>query len=610
MSPVMPTQLSGDETDAAPVAEPESPPERPAGRYGLVLRILPDLLAAGAFIMAAAVMLGYYWGDVPHRVSNHLPDDHIWFEWLLAHGAYSVRHLSNPLFSMRQNVPLGVNMMANTSALGVSIPLAPLTMLVGPKITYLLWLGGAPALTAFTSYWVLSRNVVKSRVAAAVGGAFIGFAPGVVHHANGQPNFLSNFVLPFIVLRVMRLGEQGRWLRNGIILGLLVTYQAFINEEQLLITAMGCVVAVLVYSAMRRREALDMVRPFLAAAGVTTVIVAALLAYPLWWQFNGPQTFTAVPFNGWGEDVRAFFTFSRDTLAGDASTETSIGMTEQNSWYGIPLFCLVAVLVAVLWRSVIARTAAITGAVFATLALGANIRWSGHITSYEGPWALVPEGLPVLSMLSPTRMIYVGTLAIGLLLALGWDKVAQPDGVARPLKEWFRFDARLAVAIALIPLIPTPLPVRELPSIPTFITSEHWRSYVPEGQTLVPVPVPSRREGVEGLQWSAVALHEFAIPAGYFLGPGDDMTGMLGPKPRPTQVLFDRAAITGKVPVITELDRALALDDLRFWRAAVLVVSPSARQDTLRLTLDELFGPGQRVDDVWLWDVRDLVRGG
>ncbi|GAB3956469.1 hypothetical protein GCM10027614_68790 [Micromonospora vulcania] len=210
-----------------------------------------DLLALGAYVLLGVFVCLNYWGDVQGRVSSHLPTDHSWFEWLFAHGAYSVRHLENPLFTAQQNAPLGVNMMANTSLLGVTLPLAPLTMLLGPQVMYALYLGLALAATAGTGYWMLSRHLVRSRAAAFVGGAFLGFAPGIIHHANGQPNFVSNFLLPLIVVRVLRLGEPGRWRRNGLVLGALVTYQIFINEEMLLLTALACLVVVLAYAVQR-----------------------------------------------------------------------------------------------------------------------------------------------------------------------------------------------------------------------------------------------------------------------------------------------------------------------------------------------------------------------
>ncbi len=65
------------------------------------------MLAIGAYVLLGVVVCLNYWADVNNRVSSHLPTDHSWFEWLFAHGAYSVQHLENPLFTARQNAPDG-----------------------------------------------------------------------------------------------------------------------------------------------------------------------------------------------------------------------------------------------------------------------------------------------------------------------------------------------------------------------------------------------------------------------------------------------------------------------------------------------------------------------
>jgi hypothetical protein len=97
-----------------------------------------------------------------------------------------VRHLENPLFSARQNAPDGVNMMANTSLLGVTLPMAPVTLLFGPQVAYALYLGGALAATAGTSYCDLSGSwCARGRRRSSV-------APSSVsrrdrRHASGQP---------------------------------------------------------------------------------------------------------------------------------------------------------------------------------------------------------------------------------------------------------------------------------------------------------------------------------------------------------------------------------------------------------------------------------------
>lgn len=580
-------------------------------RFRLPCPSRADLLAFGFYLLLAAVVCANYWVDIRHRVSSHLPTDHSWFEWLLSHGAYSVRHLENPFFSTRQNAPDGVNMMANTSVLGITLPMSPITILFGPQVAYVLYLGGALAATATTAYWALSRHLVGSRAAAFVAGGFIGFAPGVVHHANGQPNFVSNFLLPVIMVRVLRLGEPGRWLRNGVILGLLVAYQIFINEEMLLITALACLVIVIAYAVQRWSDARAKLRPFLQALGVAGGLALLLTAYPLWFQFNGPGSYRSLQngvFHSWGEDLKAFVTFARDTLAGSPEVEATIGQTEQNTWFGWPLVLLSLLIVVLLWRrSLTARIAAVVGVVFAVASLGPRIRFDGRETDIPGPWAFIPDDLPMVEMMMPTRLSLVLVGVIGVLLALAWNRIAATPLPAGPDTRWVRIVGCGLIALALVPLIPRPLPAMHVDSPPRFITSGAWRPYVPEGRTLVPVPVPSNVHGLSTLRWSALTGHEFPVPGGYFIGPDEAGYGMFGTPPRPTTSLMYEVIDTGKVPEITDEHRRQAVEDLRYWQASVVVLGAHPRDDELRELMSALLGPGEQVDDVWLWDVRELL---
>ncbi|MFF0465988.1 hypothetical protein ACFYPX_00905 [Micromonospora zamorensis] len=619
-------------TDADP-AEAEStrrPRRRPARA---------DLLALGAYVLLGVFVCLNYWGDVTGRVSSHLPTDHSWFEWLFAHGAYSVRHLENPLFTAQQNAPNGVNMMANTSLLGVTLPLAPLTMLLGPQVMYALYLGAALAATAGTGYWMLSRHLVRSRAAAFVGGAFLGFAPGIIHHANGQPNFVSNFVLPLIVVRVLRLGEPGRWRRNGLVLGALVTYQIFINEEMLLLTALACLVVVLAYAVQRPAATRAAAGTFLAGLGVAGGLALVLAAYPIWFQFNGPQSYRGLQggvFHNWGEDLVAFVTFARDTWAGDPAVEKTIGLTEQNTWFGWPLVLLsVVALVLLVRRSLPARIAAVLIVVFTVASIGPLVRFNGVETGVRGPWSYVPDDLPLVEMMMPTRLTLVVAAAVGVLLALTWDAAhrqgrpvadqprvpAQRVGEAAPAtsgepnppapvaagRRWLRPVGYAAVALAVLPLFPRPLPAQQIDPPPHFISAGGWRPYVPAGRTLVPVPIPSNVHGLPTLRWSALTGQEFPVPGGYFIGPNELGEGVFGAPNRPTSTLIYSTMDAGAVPVLTDENRRQAVEDLRFWRASVVVLGAHPREAVLRELVTGLIGPPQRVDDVWVWDVRALV---
>ncbi|MFC5923148.1 hypothetical protein [Micromonospora vulcania] len=568
-----------------------------------------DLLALGAYVLLGVFVCLNYWGDVQGRVSSHLPTDHSWFEWLFAHGAYSVRHLENPLFTAQQNAPLGVNMMANTSLLGVTLPLAPLTMLLGPQVMYALYLGLALAATAGTGYWMLSRHLVRSRAAAFVGGAFLGFAPGIIHHANGQPNFVSNFLLPLIVVRVLRLGEPGRWRRNGLVLGALVTYQIFINEEMLLLTALACLVVVLAYAVQRPAATRAAAGPFVAGLGVAGGLALVLAAYPIWFQFNGPQSYRGLQggvFHNWGEDLAAFVTFARDTWAGDPAVEKTIGMTEQNTWFGWPLVLLsVVALVLLVRRSLAARIVAVLIVVFTVAAIGPRVRFNGVETGVDGPWSYVPDDLPLVEMMMPTRLTLVVAAAVGVLLALAWDAASRAQKA--PRRRWLRPVGYAAITLAVLPLFPRPLPAQQIDPPPHFITAGGWRSYVPAGRTLVPVPIPSNVHGLPTLRWSALTGQEFRIPGGYFIGPNEVGEGVFGAPNRPTSSLIYSTMDTGTVPVLTDENRRQAVEDLRFWRASVVVLGAHPREAVLRELVTALLGPPQRVDDVWVWDVRAVV---
>ncbi|MGK5522167.1 hypothetical protein ACSNN9_22815 [Micromonospora sp. URMC 107] len=612
---VDPSLNSVSEPDAA---EPTRRPRRGPSRA--------DVLAIGAYVLLGVFVCLNYWVDVQNRVSSHLPTDHSWFEWLFSHGAYSVRHLENPLFTDRQNAPDGVNMMANTSLLGVTLPLAPLTMLLGPQVMYALYLGGALAATAGTSYWMLSRHLVRSRAAAFVGGAFLGFAPGIVHHANGQPNFVSNFLLPLIVVRVLRLGEPGRWRRNGLVLGLLVAYQIFINEEMLLLTALACLVVVVAYAIMRPARTRAVAGTFAAALGVGGGLALLLTAYPIWFQFNGPQSYRGLQggvFHSWGEDLAAFVTFARDTVAGDEAVEKTIGLTEQNTWFGWPLVLLsVVALVLLVRRSLTARILAVLVVVFSVASIGPKVRVNGVETETDGPWAYVSDDLPLVEMMMPTRLALVVAAALGVLLALAWDAVAgsgrppvpaprtgddDTADAAGPRRRWLRPVGYAAVALAVLPLFPRPLPAQPVDPPPHFITAGGWRPYVPQGRSLVPVPIPSNVHGLPTLRWSALTQHAFPVPGGYFIGPNELGEGVFGAPNRPTSTLIYSTMDSNAVPALTDENRRQAVEDLRFWRASVVVLGAHPREAVLRELMTALIGPPQRVDDVWLWDVRPLV---
>ncbi|GAA0915875.1 hypothetical protein [Virgisporangium aurantiacum] len=610
-----PTDTAPRTSEDAAAGAPASTKEgKPAGRFARARTLAarrPDLVAAVAFLALALWTCGGLFLNPFDRVSAHNPNDQIWFEWLLEHGAYTVRHLENPLFSTRQNYPFGVNLMANTSVLGISIPLAPVTMVFGSAISYWVFLVGGLAGTAYACYHVFSRHVVTSRLAAWLGGAVIGFAPGIIHHANGQPNFSTHFLVPFLVLYAVRLGRPGFVVKDGLVLAGLVVWQFFINQEVLLITAVAAAVLTLVTIRAAWKRGPRM----LGSLAIAGVVAGALLVYPMWFQFKGPQSYRGLPFefHSWGEDLAAYVTFSRDTLAGDDYVEKLIGGTEQNTWFGWPLVLVVLVAAVLLWRrSRVARIAAITGIVFVIAGIGPEVVINGRERGIPGPWALISSGhVPVLELLQPTRLTMVVIGVVGLLVALAWDALREVKLPRRRALGMF------AIAMALVPITPWIMPTMVAPKVPDFIVDDYWRAYTPPGYTVLPSPVPNNADGIWTLRYSAAGRQEFQIPHGYFIGPDENGRGWYGPVSRQTTFWVNHVAKTGRIDgrdddLIAPTDEMKVgmKQDLIFWKVGVIVVGPHEHQRELKMLWDQVLGPGRYSHGAWIWDVRWLTVAG
>ncbi|OLE28894.1 MAG: hypothetical protein AUG44_06090 [Actinobacteria bacterium 13_1_20CM_3_71_11] len=164
--------------------------------------------------------------------------------------------------------------------------------------------------------------------------------------------------------------------------------------------------------------------------------------------------------------------------------------------------------------------------------------------------------------------------------------------------------------LALLTLVHAPLATITWAPTPRFVTAGTWRSYVLPGRSLVTVPAPSL-PSFDGMRWTVATHGDIVIPGGYFLGPNPEDSGkttLFGTAYRWSTKMWIKVLETGKVWQASPGDRERLLTDLQFWRAGVVVLVPSAKNvDALRASVEQFLGPPQRVDDVWLWDVRGLV---
>lgn len=592
--------------DSAPEEATPKPDGRPGSHRGW------DVIAGVVYAALAVLVTSRLWADPDGRVLAANEDDHGFFLFVLAHAERAVFHGEALFYTDRLNFPDGINMMANTSILALGVPVSPITHWLGPGVSMALLITIGLGGTAAAWYWVLGRHFVGHRSAAFVAGLWGGFAPTMVSHANGHINFTVLILVPFLFWRVAKIREAGKSLRNGVVLGLLITAQVFVNEEILLFVALACAIFTVSWLLMHRDQISTVWKPGLISLAVAAGTSGVLLAYPLFQQFLGRQHYRGLPFapDVYVTDLASYVFYARQSIAGHAelAESLSVSATEDNSFFGLPLVVLLVVCTVLTWRSKSMRAVVITGLVFVIIASGPTLVVGGKDTEVPMPLFFVSH-LPLINLITTTRFTMVVVWACTFLLAFATDRVLEdqePAAVRRRVVLWW-----VTVAVALLPVAPKPLITAPATPMPELITSGQWREFVPDGRSLVPVPLPEVTVGREGMRMAAFSALDAPVPRGYFMGPTDgeaDTTGTWNAPARRTSDILFEIVRSGEAPEVTAADRAAALEDLKYWKAGALVLGERhAQAEILKSTVTELLGREPAlVGGAWVWAVSDL----
>ncbi len=593
-------------------------------RRGWLLRWVtwPDLVAIASFIAAALYLTASLWLHADHQLRDD-PQDQAFFEWMLAHGTRVVTDGVNPFFSDRMNYPAGLNTMANTSVLAISLPMAPITILFGPVATFNLFLTLALAATGISWYFVLSRKLIRSnrsapaRLPAWVGALVCTLAPSMVSHAGGHPNIVSQFLVPLIIWRTLELRVPGKSLQNGLLLGALIVGQAFINLEILFMTAVGLGLFCLTVGVVRwRRLQSGEVKAFARGLVVAAALALTALAYPLFVQFLGPASYQGLPqaVRYFGADLGSFTAYSTRSVAGNTIVATRLAQNpaEQNAFFGWGLVILFAGMIAWMRRSLVIVTLGGIALLFAAFSLGPRIRYNGHSTNYPGVWALLHK-LPVLDSVVPTRWALAIAPLVGIVLALGCQRAADLVKAQPAARGPVRVAMGTALAMALLPLAPVPLETKVMKPTPRFIAAGTWRQFVDDKHSVVVLPQPDGGFP-DPLRWSAVTRQDMRISGAYALLPNlnpvrpDDHAALFEPESRPTNTMINAIRRGRPTPVLNDARRAVLLADLRFWKAGIVLLPPQDKSTEMKRVMTVLLGtPPLNTGGVWVWDVRHMV---
>lgn len=560
------------------------------------------------YLLLAVLVTGPWWAPLGRRVTSVNEPDAVLFGWLLTWTPRALADGRLPLYSDALNHPDGINLMWNNGMVLPGLLLAPVTAAFGGlgAVTVATALGLAA--TAASAFWCL-RALEVGTVPAAVGGLLAGFSPAMVAQAaGGHPNLVLNPLVPVLLLLAVRLLTAARPARStAVLLGVTAGVQVLVGEEMLFLSGVVVALFLLVLVVSYPREARRRAGPVAAHALLALAVFAVVGGPALAFQLFGPLPQEGSPFATayYSTDLAGFVVGTElQALTPDADAARSAGfaggLEEHTALLGVPLLLLALAALLRHRRDARVRTVLLVALLSGVLALGPELVVDGEATGVPLPWALLAP-LPGFEHVIATRLplFTTGLVAAGLALAL--DRVR-----ADPLRV--RVPVAVAVGVALLPLVPVALPARDAPLVPAFLTSADPALDCPGGSVLL-LPFPAAPE-VDAMAWQQAAGISFAMPGGYFIGPGRDGRAYVGGQPTATGRLLRDVHADGVVRPVTAEVRERFRADVARWGACSAVLGPSRHVDALVLQTTALVGAEpEYVGDVAVWRGLDRLAG-
>jgi hypothetical protein len=456
--------------------------------------------------------------------------------WFMALADWSIVQAHFSAFTTLIDYPSGINLLDNAGMPLLGVLMAPVTAVLGPVASFAILMRLSFVVSATACFWVL-RRVVRSDLAAAVGGAFYGFSPYMTHQAETHV-FLVFVPLPPIILLIVHTRIAAPWARqafgSGVLLGGLAVAQYLICSEILVSTLVVVAAAAGVlggYELVRHRPVRSQARVVRRLVTGMAVVGVPLLAYPAWYALGGPQHVNGPTQSVTSPGIDILSTIlptDRMLLAGvwPGWRVVPLPLLGDTAFLGLPLLAVVAWVAITGWRSGLVRAAVVVGVVAWVLALGPRLVAGGTVTAIPLPFALFTH-VPVLQDIIPNRFTLYVDLAVAVLLAVGVDRL-----VARLTSPpWGRLQvasiggvaARLAGLVALGASLALAMPAVAYPAVSigaaAAFAGEGITEQIPPGSVVLTYPYTSFPDD-EPMLWQALAGMQFSLLGGYAVRPG------------------------------------------------------------------------------------------
>ena len=479
---------------------------------GLALRLeshrVGTLAALALFLTVDVVYFGRALSDPSGScacLSGHDPETYMWF---LAYWPHTILAGHNPFLTQALFAPDQVNLGAVTLVPAAALIAAPVTLLLGPMVSYNLLALTAPVLAALAAF-ALCRYVTRRVWPSLLGGYLFGFSPYMLGHMMGHLDLVLVFPIPAIVLVALRHmdGQIGR--RRCVTLLVLLLMTLYLSSPELTLTFVvvgGLVLgAALALAPERRGALLDLARVVLVSGAIAVAVLSVFIYYALTGDLTTEFFHTFPQFGG---DALGLVVPTDVLRLGDAWTRSIaqsfiVGTPESGIYVGLPAALVVAGYGLTRWHAKATRILLTAFALAVVLLLGSHLMAEGRRV-LPLPWHWLHH-VPLLGRAIPVRFGVYLFLVVALLVAM-W--LAEP---ARRASKGLKWAMALLIFATMVPNVGKGYWFSR-PSNPRFFTTDAYRHVIARDETVLALPWGNLGTS---MLWQAETGFYFRMPEGY-----------------------------------------------------------------------------------------------
>jgi hypothetical protein len=488
--------------------------------------------AFGLYAVLGLLTAGWYAIRDPSTVCACIGNsDPAEYMWSLGWWPHALLHGLNPFISHYVWAPTGADLARSATIPTAAFVMWPVTAAFGPVVSYNVLSVASPVLTAFTAY-LLCRRITGRELPALAGGYLFGFGAYQFSQLVAHPNLSLVFLIPVMVHLALRRVEDelSRGFYVFSLAAIFVLQLGLSTEVSATAVAFGLVVLIAArfLAPQQYRKRIEALIAESITAGAVAAIVTSPFLYYAWVKGGQPRELAEIS-NSFGLDLLNPLIPTGATWLGShsfhavARTFEGANIAEAGGYLSAPL-----VLAFLLWafgtrRRFLARMLMIVAAVGFLAALGSHLHVAG-VQTIALPYDWV-KGVPVVRLLTPSRMIVYTSLALAIGVA-AWLAEARARS-ARAVARWLVFALG---AVLIFPNVGSGLWGAK-PSNPQLFRGTAYRHYLRAGETVLALPFA---QNDNSMLWQAETGFYFRMPEGYlghFVPPqweGHAIVGVLG----------------------------------------------------------------------------------